>query len=211
MRPLAAVVLTVLLGLGAAHTRSAGTTAIGAAATPAVIAGHPSFDPTMAPSDREAVEAALAAARPEARALIERIGGSVTVATGATGISEAPGVTRLSPGRAEVTLELGAVSQAMGRRGVNRLVLHELGHAVDHLLVPEGLKAQLDAATPAGYGCDDGGRSGGCAAREERFAESFAKWATGDIGVDLYLGYRVPPPPPDWGTPLAPLASAPIR
>ena len=39
----------------------------------------------------------------------------------------------------------------------------------------------------------------------ERFAESFAKWATGDIGVDLYLGYKVPPPDDlaGWGAPLA--------
>ena len=37
-------------------------------------------------------------------------------------------------------------------------------------------------------------------------AESFAKWATGDIGVDVNLGYAIPPPEPSlgsWGRPLA--------
>ena len=45
--------------------------------------------------------------------------------------------------------------------------------------------------------------------RDERFAESFAKWASGDIGVDLYLGYKVPPPDDlaNWGAPLAALAA----
>ena len=31
----------------------------------------------------------------------------------------------------------------------------------------------------------------------ERFAESFAKWATGDIGLDLFIGYKVLPPDAD--------------
>lgn len=47
--------------------------------------------------------------------------------------------------------------------------------------------------------------TGGCASREERFAETFAKWATNDIGLNLYIGYKVPPPASldAWGTPLA--------
>jgi hypothetical protein len=42
-------------------------------------------------------------------------------------------------------------------------------------------------------------------------AESFAKWALGDIGINLEIGYKVPPPsaPLDvWGAPLARLAAA---
>ena len=74
--------------------------------------------------------------------------------------------------------------------------------------MPEALNEQLDAQIPQGYGCEDG-NSGGCANRDERFAESFAKWASGDIGVDLYLGYKVPPPDDlaNWGAPLAALAA----
>ncbi len=88
-------------------------------------------------------------------------------------------------------------------RGTARVTLHELAHVVDHALVTADLEAALDAATPPGLGCDDGGLSGGCAVRQERFAESFAKWATGDIGLNISLGYRVPPPDlASWGRPL---------
>jgi hypothetical protein len=67
----------------------------------------------------------------------------------------------------------------------------------------------LDAGIPTGLGCD-GGVSGACASRAERFAETFAKWALGDIGINLNVGYKVPPPrlPLDaWGAPLAQLAA----
>ena len=67
----------------------------------------------------------------------------------------------------------------------------------------------LQAGIPTGYGCDQG-VSGACANGHERFAESFAKWATGDIGVDLGTGYKVPPPGPTldaWGVPLARLGA----
>jgi hypothetical protein len=96
------------------------------------------------------------------------------------------------------------VAALYGRRGIDRVVLHELGHVVDHALVPDDAMARLQAGIPAGFGCDDG-RAGACADPGERFAESFAKWATGDIGVDLYIGYKVPPPGPTldaWGAPL---------
>jgi len=50
-----------------------------------------------------------------------------------------------------------------------------------------------------------------CANRQERFAETFAKWALGDIGVNLDIGYKVPPPSAPletWGQPLARLAAS---
>jgi hypothetical protein len=96
------------------------------------------------------------------------------------------------------------VSRRYGQRGIDRTVLHELGHVVDFALVPDALDRQLDAAVPQGYGCDEQ-MMGGCADTVERFAESFAKWATRDIGIDLYLGYKVPPPADleSWGAPLA--------
>ncbi|MBW3611907.1 MAG: hypothetical protein KY438_10340, partial [Actinobacteria bacterium] len=70
-----------------------------------------------------------------------------------------------------------------------------MSDATDAASRPDDVIAALDAGIPAGWECD-GGHSGACAAVPERFAESFAKWATGDIGVDLYIGYRVPPPGP---------------
>ena len=85
------------------------------------------------------------------------------------------------------------MSTQLGPRGVTRLTLHELGHVLDHALLPDELVARLDAGIPGGWGCE-GGMTGACTDREERFAESFAKWASGDLGVDLSIGYSVPPP-----------------
>jgi hypothetical protein len=67
----------------------------------------------------------------------------------------------------------------------------------------------MDAQIPAGVGCEEG-MLGACANREERFAETFAKWALGDIGVNLDIGYKVPPPSTSltqWGEPLAQMAA----
>jgi hypothetical protein len=164
----------------------------------------------VAPLDQQAFLTAVAAARPEARRLIDLVDGLVTVHVGPTGpigtTAGAVGETAAHPdGTYDVTLDFASVFPTMGQRGIDRLVLHELGHLVDFALLPDALIARLDAGIPAGSGCDEG-RLGGCAAREERFAESFAKWATGDLGFDLYIGYKVPPPSPSldaWGAPLA--------
>jgi hypothetical protein len=66
------------------------------------------------------------------------------------------------------------------------------------------MERSLDAGIPRGYGCDSG-VSGACAQAGERFAETFAKWATGDIGFNLDVGYKVLPPAlplTAWGEPL---------
>jgi hypothetical protein len=161
------------------------------------------FDPGVAPADRDAVLTAIAHARPEAQRLIGTVDGLVDfhVATTAQGVA---GVTQSTGDRYSVTVNLATVSRRYGQRGIDRTVLHELGHVVDFALVPDALDRRLDAAVPAGYGCDQQ-MMGGCADVVERFAESFAKWATRDIGVDLYLGYKVPPPADleSWGAPLA--------
>ncbi len=157
------------------------------------------FAPGVHPLDQRAILDAIATARPEARRLIELVDGLVTVRVGAIG-GKAVGVASERETGYEVVLDLGAVSGRFGQRGINNVVLHELAHVVDFALVEDDLLATVDAGTPRGYGCHDG-RSG-CAPREERFADSFAKWATGDIGVDLYLGYQVPPPSGAWGEPL---------
>jgi hypothetical protein len=165
------------------------------------------FDPGLAAADRNAFLTAVSHARPEAQALIGTIDGLVDVHVAETDAGTV-GITQSVGDRYSVTVNLGAVSRRYGQRGIDRTVLHELGHVVDFALVPAATNAQLDAAIPTGYGCDSQ-NSGGCASPTERFAESFAKWATGDIGVDLYLGYKVPPPDDlaAWGAPLAKLAS----
>jgi hypothetical protein len=166
------------------------------------------FDPAVADADRQAVLDAIASARPEARALIDDVDGLVDVSVGPVG-GQSVGVTQqVGKARYHVTLDLATVSATLGRRGIARLVLHELGHVVDFALVPDSLMDVLDSGIPPGLGCDEG-VTGGCAEREERFAETFAKWALDDIGVSLDIGYKVPPPRlplATWGEPLARLA-----
>jgi hypothetical protein len=164
----------------------------------------------VAEGDRRAVLGAIAAARPDARALIDVVDGLVEVHVGpldghAIGLTETSGRTS----DYQVTLDLGLVSRRFGARGIDRVVLHELGHVVDHALVPPALAEQLDEEIPHGWGCEQG-TMGACANRDERFAETFAKWALGDIGVNLDIGYKVPPPSVSldtWGAPLTGLAA----
>jgi hypothetical protein len=168
------------------------------------------FAPTVAPADRQAFLDAVAAARPEARRLIGLVDGLVDVRIGPTGTPGAIGLTEDGEPGYRVTIDLDLVLARYGARGVQRTVLHELGHVVDHALLTDDISAALDAGIPAGVGCE-GGLFGGCATREERFAESFAKWALDDIGVNLDIGYKVPPPSAPlevWGAPLARLGAS---
>jgi len=195
---------------GARYRLSAAPGTAGAVAlTPEQRAAGLGFDATVAAADRASVLAALAAARPDAQRLIGLVDGLVDLhagrpSAGAAGETVVGGTS----GRYPVTLDLAGVRARWGERGAARLVLHELGHVVDHALLPDALVAQLDAAIPQGLGCDRG-IGGACASREERFAESFAKWATNDIGVNIDLGYQVPPPSlATWGAPLTAFAQA---
>lgn len=165
-----------------------------------------SFAPTVSPYDRQVVLGAVARARPDARRLVAAVDGLVDLSVAPAG-DGAVGTTQRIGSRFDVVLNLGAAARAGGQRAIDRLVLHELGHVVDGALVPDALRGQLVAQVPHGYGCTDG-VTGACAAPVEIFAESFAKWATGDIGVNLNLGYEVPPPGDldRWGAPLARLA-----
>lgn len=164
------------------------------------------FDPSVSAYDRTAVETAVAHARPEARRLVEAVDGLVDLRVEQTEAGSA-GTTQRIGGRYDVRLNLGLASRAGGQRAIDRLVLHELGHVVDDALVPRSTFDALVAEVPEGYGCEDG-VTGGCTPPAERFAETFAKWATNDIGVQVQLGYKVPPPSDlsVWGAPLAALA-----
>jgi hypothetical protein len=177
--------------------------------TPAARRAGLRFDPSVAQGDRQVVVTAIAAARPAARKLVDLVDGLVDVRVGSVG-GRAVGLTQTESTGYRVTLDLGVVSSRYGERGIERLVLHELGHVVDHALLYDAVVASLDAGIPSGWGCDEG-TMGACADRAERFAETFAKWALGDIGVNLDIGYKVPPPalPLDaWGAPLAKLAAS---
>jgi hypothetical protein len=173
--------------------------------TPAERADTFHFAPGVAPYDRQVVRTAIAHARPDARRLIDAVDGLVDLDVAQTQAGSV-GMTQMVGDRFHVVLNLGAASRAAGQRAIDRLVLHELGHVVDGALVPDTLRDRMVAEVPRPYGCLDE-TSGSCAAPVEVFAESFAKWATGDIGVDLNLGYAVPPPADlrRWGAPLAAL------
>jgi hypothetical protein len=195
-----------LAAFAASHRRAAAAPGLDATTRTASLR----FDPAVAEGDRQAVLGAIAAARPDARRLIDVVDGLVEVHVGPIG-GQAIGLTETTPKTPgyRVTLDLGLVSRRYGERGIDRVVLHELGHVVDHALVSPALADELDREIPAGIGCDQG-TMGGCANRDERFAETFAKWALGDIGVNLDIGYKVPPPAVSldtWGAPLARLAA----
>jgi hypothetical protein len=201
-----ALLLVAALGLGASrsqHRAAADTGRSVGEISAAERAATFTFDPATAAPDRTAFLTAVSHARPEARALIDAVDGLVDVHVAVTDAGTV-GVTQSNGDRYDVSVNLGLVAQRYGQRGIDRTVLHELGHVVDFALVPPALNERLDAAIPRGFGCEQG-QTGSCAEQAERFAESFAKWATGDIGVDLYLGYKVPPPDDlqSWGAPLA--------
>ena len=201
--PLGVLVLALAIALTAALS-SAGRARQRALLPPPLPAGGFAFDPATPAGDREAFETAVAHARPEARRLVGLVDGAVSVRIGDPG----GGAVGSAQGTGEdwtVIVDIAAVWPRYRQRGVDRVVLHELGHVVDGALIDDPLRASLDAGIPRGWGCDDG-RTGACAVRAERFAESFMKWATDDIGVDVWLGYKVPPPGPTlaaWGAPLA--------
>jgi len=168
------------------------------------------FDAGIDPSWQRMFADAVAGARPEAQRLIGLVDGLVTVGVGPTGGS-ALGYAEQANDRFRVVVDLPQVLRTEGPRGVSRLVLHELGHVVDRAIVPTALDHELDAKVPRGYECPPGVPVSACAPQEERFAETFAKWAMDDIGVDIYIGYGVLPPdvPLDtWGAPLSALAGS---
>jgi len=153
--------------------------------------------------------AAVAAARPEAQRLVALVDGLVTVHFGdPTGMPI--GLTHFDGVDYDVTIGLSAVIARFGAREANAIVLHELGHVVDIALMPDELRRELDAGIPTGESCTRGGPPvGACAPIEERFADSFSKWAMDDLGVNLASGYRILAPVPleAWGRPLVGLGA----
>ena len=165
------------------------------------------FDPSVSPADRAWVLAAVAAARPEARRLIDEVDGLVTVQTHRN-LADAIGYAQPGPDGAIVSLD---TSQLNGDRAIDRnvVVLHELGHVIDFVLVPDELVERLDAGIPRGTCRSMSEHIGACTAVEERFADTFAKWALRGAVSMAGSGYGIPTPPSleDWGTPLGLMAA----
>ena len=165
------------------------------------------FAPDVTPADRAWILGAIQRARPEARRLIDEVDGLVTVRTDLSG-AVAIGLAESGPQGMSVNFDVAALN---GDRAIDRnvVVLHELGHIVDFVLADDALVRQLDAGIPPAGTCESTSDDfGACTAIEERFADTFAKWALrGRISL-AGSGYGIPAPASieDWGAPLGLLA-----
>ena len=181
------------------------TTADGdtAVVTPAARAAGPAYAPELTPADRAWIAAAIASARPEAARLIAEVDGLVRFAA-ARRPDVALGVTRSTRAASRSSLNLPPLN---GRRADDRpvVVLHELGHVVDFALVPRALNQRSTRGIPRGGPC---GAAIDCDRPEERFADTFAKWALHGAVSAAGAGYGIAAPASleDWGAPLGRLA-----
>ena len=202
---LVAVVLGVMgerraAGDGTLQTKEGDTVVV----TPEARAAGLRFAPSVAPGDRAWIEAAIAAARPEAAALLAEVDGLVIVGVLPPMGDGTLGVTRAWSTNFTIDLDLTRLNadRAMDRTTV---VLHELGHVIDLALVDAATGSTLDAQIPRGGPC---GLATGCDMPEERFADTFAKWALRGAVSAGGAGYGVPAPASleGWGAPLGMLA-----
>jgi hypothetical protein len=167
------------------------------------------FAPEVSPADQEWIKAALAEARPEAASLIDDIDGMVTVRTAAVPHETWAGVTaQRGPQSYDITLNIAYLN---GRRKQDRnvVVLHEFGHVIDFAVTPPELRDELAASLPQVGSCIQA-THGDCAEPQERFADTFAKWALrGAVSLNgAGYGLASPASLEDWGAPLARLAIA---
>jgi hypothetical protein len=174
---------------------------------PAVRAAGFTFDASVAPGDREWILAAIENARPEAQQLIADVDGMVTIKVFADPHIPIVGLTQTDGGGTyHVSFNIAKLN---GDRKIDRdvTVLHELGHVIDHRLVPPELREELTGSLPKSGACYWHG-TGDCAAPQERFADTFAKWALRGAVSATGAGYSVLTPASleDWGAPLALLA-----
>jgi hypothetical protein len=167
------------------------------------------FAPEVRPADRAWILAAVASARPEAQRLIAEVDGLIEIRTDLEH-DEAVGLAQMRPGESIVSFDVRTLN---GQRALDRevVVLHELGHVIDYQLVSDELVQRLDQQIPRVGDCGDSALlpMGACTSVEERFADTFAKWALrGRISL-AGSGYGIPSPASleDWGAPLGLLAA----
>jgi hypothetical protein len=174
---------------------------------PALKSASFSFDGTVAPADREWIAAAVDKTRPEARQLIDDVDGMVTIGTFNDAGAGAVGVMQpIAPHQYSVKFNLAYLN---GERKADRdvTVAHELGHVIDFALMTPELRNQLAGQVPTSGACFTAD-TGDCTAPEERFADTFARWALRGAVSAAGAGYGVLPPASleSWGAPLAALA-----
>jgi len=153
-------------------------------------------------ADRQWIVQAVAHARPEAIRLIKLIDHRTTVAPLREG-SNLGMAWHLRGGRHQIGLDLERLDGGL-RANRELVLLHELGHVVDNELVPDSLRDRLAAEVPTSGRCPRD-RLGDCAPPQEKFADTFAKWAyRGARSYRHGAGYHLPLPPSleAWGAPL---------
>src|SRR4051812_45003255 len=197
LRPVVLMLAVALAGCGSREH----------AIDPQVKAAPFTFDPSVSPQDRQWILDAVDKARPEARQLIDDVDGMVTLSTfnepngAAVGTAE-----QLGGHRFQVRLNLAYLD---GERTADRdtTVVHELGHVIDFALMPDGVREQLAGQVPASGACFTAD-TGDCTASQERFADTFAKWALRGAVSATGAGYGTLSPASleSWGAPLATLA-----
>jgi hypothetical protein len=199
---LAVAVACVAAVLGIAHHRAS------AAPDPrAQRAAGPTYAGVGA-ADETWIRAAIAEARPEAGQLIDAVDGTVTFATAYEPAAPWAGVTMpAGEHRYRIVLNLSFLTGSRGPTIRDDVVLHELGHVIDFEVVPHGLRDRLAAQVPVTGTCFTAD-TGDCTRPEERFADTFAKWALRGAVSVAGAGYSIPMPASleDWGAPLAALA-----
>jgi hypothetical protein len=203
----AVVGVVILLAVGAKVTASRGAKGSEDAnkLTPQVRAASLTFAPDVAAGDQQWVLQAVATARPEAQQLIGAVDGLVTIHT--VSVPGAPYVGMADPESDDIVLNIAYLD---GERKQDRAqaVLHELGHVIDFELVPDDQMRQMADQLPNAGACMTP-ETGGCAAAEERFADTFAKWALRGAVSAYGAGYMQMSPGSleSWGEPLALLAA----
>jgi hypothetical protein len=165
------------------------------------------FDGAVAPADRQWILEAVGKARPEARQLIDDIDGMVTISVYSEPSGAAVGTAQQLGSEAfQVRLNLAYLD---GERKADRdqTVIHELGHVIDLALMPDGMRDELAGQLPSSGTCFTA-ETGDCTAPEERFADTFAKWALRGAVSAAGSGYSTLAPASleSWGAPLASLA-----
>jgi hypothetical protein len=162
----------------------------------------------VAPADRAWIEAAIAAARHEAATLIRHAIGRVTFRTTYQPQVFWAGLTMAHGDDYTIELNLSFLNSQRGVGLRDDVVLHELGHVVDFAEVPDDTVDRLAAQVPVSGTCLTPD-TGDCTAPQERFADTFAKWALRGAVSVAGAGYSIPMPASleDWGAPLGTLAA----
>jgi len=195
-------VLPVLAVCAAAAAALSGCGAKEHEIDPALKAG--TFQMGVDAQDREWILAAIDKVRPEARQLIDDVDGMVTIGTVNEPGASYVGVTR-QKGKDAFQVDFN-IAYLDGERKADRdaTVIHELGHVIDFAVMTPELRNQLAGQLPTSGACFTA-ETGDCTAPEERFADTFAKWALRGAVSAVGAGYSVATPASleDWGAPLA--------